>query len=227
MIIDGMVVEMFVEAVVEEACEGSNDKYGSQVRVQYSTILSIMIDNDPTALVARRLKQERQQRQWSLDELARQSGVSKAMLSKVERGEASPTAALLGRISGALGVTVGSLLTDNGALGARLVRAADQPVWIDPQTRYVRRQVSPSTEMPVQLVEVEMPAGQEVAYPASAYAFIRQLIWLLSGTLEFVEGEQTHRLAAGDCLELGPPADCVFRNPTAKPCRYLVVVFRR
>lgn len=186
-----------------------------------------MIDNDPTQAIARRLRQERQKRHWTLNDFARHTGVSKAMLSKLERGEASPTAVLLGRISGALELSLSSLLSDGTALGSRLVRRAQQPTWEDPQTRYVRRQVSPLTDMPVQLVEVELPSRQEAGFPASAYAFVRQLIWVLSGTLEFVEGVHTHKLKSGDCLELGPPADCVFRNPGASACRYLVVLARR
>ena len=186
-----------------------------------------MIDNDPTPTIARRLKAEREKRQWSLEQLAQHTGVSKAMLSKLERGAASPTAVLLGRISGALGLTLSSLLAAGEPAGARLVRAAEQPRWQDPQTGYVRRQVSPLSDLPVQLVEVELPPRAQVGFPASAYAFLRQLIWVLGGTLEFTEGTRTHRLQAGDCLELGEPADCVFRNPGRSACRYLVVVTRR
>jgi transcriptional regulator with XRE-family HTH domain len=187
-----------------------------------------MINDDPTPLIARRLKDERTRRSWTLDEMARRTRVSKAMLSKLERCEASPTAALLGRISGALGMTLSTLLAAGEQRGARLVRAHDQGTWIDPQTSYVRRQVSPlMTELPVQLVEVALPPGAEVAFPASAYAFIGQFIWMLTGALEFTEGAIIHRLGKGDCLELGAPADCVFRNRTGRTCRYLVVVVRR
>ena len=149
------------------------------------------------------------------------------MFSKLERGTASPTAALLGRISGALGLTLSSLLATEQDGSARLVRAEEQSVWKDPQTGYVRRQVSPLSDMPVQLVEVELPAKAVVAFPASAFSFIRQQIWVLVGTLEFAQGTTHHRMHVGDCLELGPPADCVFRNPGRAACRYLVVVTRR
>lgn len=184
-------------------------------------------DTDPTAVIARRLKQERQQRRWSLEDLAHRTGVSKAMLSKLERGQASPTATLLGRISGGLGVRIGSLLVEPARTDARLVRRADQAVWQDPATHYVRRQVSPLNDSALQIVEVELPPGRRVCFPASAYAFVRHLIWVLAGTLEFTEGAQRHRLEAGDCLELGPPADCQYRNPTKSPCRYAVVTARR
>ncbi len=65
---------------------------------------------DPTDGLARRLRLEREARGWSLGDLAARSGVSKAMISKVERAEASPTAVLLGRLSGAFGLTLSTLL---------------------------------------------------------------------------------------------------------------------
>ena len=80
--------------------------------------------------------------------------------------------------------------------------------------------------MPVDLVEVTLPPAREVPMPAPAYAFIRQLIWVLDGELTFVEGAITHQLRQGDCLHLGPPADCIFRNAGDQPCRYAVIVLR-
>jgi transcriptional regulator with XRE-family HTH domain len=186
-----------------------------------------MDDQDPTPLIARRLRDERSRRGWTLDDLAQRAGVSKAMLSKLERCEASPTATLLGRISGALGMTLSTLLAADDARGARLVRREAQPTWRDPDTGYLRRQVSPLSDLPVQLIEVEFPPGAEVAYPAAAFAFIRQAIWVIAGTLDFAEGTQLHRLRPGDCLELGSAADCVFANRARAPCRYLVAVVKR
>ncbi len=186
--------------------------------------------DDPTPRIARRLRALRQGRGWSLEQAATASGVSKAMLSKIERGEASPTAQLLGRLSGAFGLTLSTLLADEGAAplrAGRLVRAAEQPLWRDPATGYVRRQLSPLSDLPMQLVEVRLPPGARVAFPASAYSFIRQLVWVLAGSLRFTEGAQVHSLAAGDCLELGDPADCEFANAGRGECRYLVALARR
>ncbi|HSW21267.1 MAG TPA: LacI family transcriptional regulator, partial [Burkholderiaceae bacterium] len=86
---------------------------------------------------------------------------------------------------------------------------------------------SPLSDLPVQLIEVEFPPGAEVVYPAAAFTFIRQAIWVIAGTLDFAEGTQLHRLRPGDCLELGPAADCVFANRARAPGRYLVVVVKR
>jgi transcriptional regulator with XRE-family HTH domain len=187
---------------------------------------------DPTDGLARRLRLEREARGWSLGELAARSGVSKAMISKVERAEASPTAVLLGRLSGAFGLTLSTLLARAEGETGQLARAAAQPVWIDPATGYRRRQVSPQVsplmaENPLDLTEVELPAGAEVAYPAASYAFLRQMIWMLDGTLTFQEGDATHVLEPGDCLALGAPADCTFANRSGRPCRYLVALVRQ
>jgi transcriptional regulator with XRE-family HTH domain len=181
--------------------------------------------------LAARLRAERQARGWSLSDLAQHSGVSRAMISKIERAEASPTAALLGRLSGAFGLTLSTLLAraegDASGMG-RLARAAQQPTWRDPATGYLRRAVSPPGAEP-ELVRVELPPGAQVPYPASAYAHLRgQCVWVLTGELVFREGGVEHRLATGDCLALGPPADCEFRNPSSDtPSIYLVALARR
>lgn len=166
-------------------------------------------------------------RGWSLDELAERAAVSKAMISKIERAESSPTAALLGRLSGAFGITLSAFLAEAETPRRGPVRAADQPVWRDPATGYVRRQVAASPNIPIEMTEVELPPGAAVSFPAASYAFIVQIMWVLAGRLTFVEGDVTHDLGPGDCLELGPPTDCAFRNDGAEPCRYLVVVMRR
>jgi uncharacterized cupin superfamily protein len=79
----------------------------------------------------------------------------------------------------------------------------------------------------VELVEVSLPPNVRVPYPASAFAFQQQQIWILTGELEFVEGEVVHHLAKGDCLLLGPPADCVFFNAVNEPAHYLITLTRR
>ena len=109
------------------------------------------------------------------------------------------------------------------------MRAGDQLRWTDPATGYTRRQIAPApgSDLPLDLVEVALPAGAAVSFPATAYAFVRQLIWVLDGTLTFIEGDTVHTLAAGDCLELGPPRDCTFRNDKKRPCRYAVVILRQ
>src|ERR1700722_7943131 len=78
--------------------------------VHYIPIVStIMSPSQVEASLSARVRLEREARKWKLADLAARSGISRAMLSKIERGEASPTAALLGRLSAAYGLTVSQL----------------------------------------------------------------------------------------------------------------------
>jgi transcriptional regulator with XRE-family HTH domain len=183
-------------------------------------------DNDIDRRIGARIRIERESRGWSLTELAERASVSRAMIHKVERGDSSPTANLLGKLSGALGLSMSTLMARAEAPEGRLLRRDDQPTWTDPDTGYLRRQVSPRSDMPMEIVEVTLPAGAEVPMPASAYAFLRQYIWVLQGELTFTEGGTRHDMHDGDCLELGPPTDCVFANPSSQDCTYAVAVLK-
>ena len=176
-----------------------------------------------------RLKLEREGRGWSLTELAAKAQVSRAMINNIERGVTSPTASLLGRLSGALGLTMSTLLARTEALhSGRLLRESEQPRWQDPKSGYVRQHVAPApgSDLPVEVIRVEMPAGAQVTFPAASYVFIRQIIWVIRGALVVTEGNQTHRLDPGDSLEFGAPEDCDFRNEGLAACVYVVVVLR-
>src|SRR3954447_3485042 len=127
-----------------------------------------------TGSLAASLQQARLAQGVSVSALAERSGVSRAMIAKVERAEAQPTAVLLGRLSAALGLTLSELIAR--AEGRQLARTGEQPVWTDPETGYSRRALSPVTGGPLELVEVRLPAGAEISYPADAYAFIHQQI---------------------------------------------------
>jgi transcriptional regulator with XRE-family HTH domain len=178
-----------------------------------------------TESLAEVVRTTREARGLSASALAERSGVSRAMIAKVEHAEAQPTAALLGRLSAALGLTLSELVARAEQSGRRLIRADEQPTWTDPETGYRRTALSPTTGGPLELVEVELPAGAEIAYPADSYAFIHQQIWMLEGTLTITEHDTTHSLNPGDCLEFGQPSPRTFSADA--PCRYLVALTRR
>jgi transcriptional regulator with XRE-family HTH domain len=176
--------------------------------------------------IAGRLRLERDARGWTLANLAARSGVSRAMISTIERGEASPTATVLVRLAGAFDLTLGGLIARAEGDADRLVRAADQSVWRDPASGYLRRQVFERTDHPIELVRVELPGGARVGMPAVSYARIRQVVWVVEGELVIEEGGVRRELAAGDCLGFGPPADTTFVNASVTTCAYLVIVAR-
>src|SRR5690349_21772411 len=175
--------------------------------------------------IAQRVRLERDLRNWSLAELAERSGVSKAMISKIEREEVSPTATILARLAAAFDMTLATLLL-RAEGGPRLSRAVSQQVWRDPATGYVRKQVFSRPDHPLELVEVELPAGQKVSFPAWSYAHIRQVVWVKQGRLTLSEGNDRHDLKPGDCLGFGPPAAVTFANESESPCSYVVALAR-
>ncbi|MFI7388281.1 helix-turn-helix domain-containing protein [Streptomyces sp. NPDC049813] len=174
--------------------------------------------------IGARVRAERDRRRWTLSELAQESGVSRAMIHRIERGESSPSAVVLGKLSAALRLSIATLL-DPEEVPDRVHRADAAPRWHDPETGYVRRQLS-GPGFPAEVAEIRLPAGAHVPYPAAAFAFHRQIIWVVDGRLTFHEGATVHELAAGDTVELGPPQPCAFANETEQECRYAVVLVR-
>ena len=192
--------------------------------------MSSIIDDGLDLRIAARIRAERAGRAWSLEELAERSGVSRAMISKVERAESSPTAALLGRLSSAFGLTLSQLLARAEQEASRLLnREAEQERWRDPETGFERRALTPpGSASPLELVWGELPPKARVDYPASAFSFIEdQQIVVTAGRFTFTQGTDHYQMRTGDCLRLGPPADCRFENAGSVPCRYLVAVLRR
>lgn len=183
---------------------------------------------DINLLIARRVRELRDGAALSLDALAARSGVSRSNISLIERGESSPTAAVLDKLASALGVALAALFEDKGApedQPSPLARVAEQPVWTDPASGYMRRSLSPTAPSPLQLVDVVFPAGQRVAYDSVPHnADIHQQVWMIEGAMEISVGERQWRLEAGDTLAMRLDRHIVYHNPTRKQARYLVAL---
>jgi len=184
------------------------------------------IVDDLSTRLAHRLRLERDSRGWSLAQLAEQSGVSKATISKIERAEVSPTAVILVRLAAAFNLTLAGLMLRAEGQGERLVRASEQPVWRDPETGYLRKQVFGRPDHPIEIVRVDLPPGARVTLPASSYAHIRQVVWVQKGSLVITEAGEAFLLGAGDCLGFGTPSEVTFANETTAPCLYVVALAR-
>ncbi len=172
-----------------------------------------------------RVRELRAERNLTLGGLAHRADISRAMLSRIERGESSPTAQLLNKVCGGLGVTLSTLFAATETPASPLARRDDQPTWRDPTTHYLRRAVSPpATGSPVDIVEIEFPPGGSIAFDNQRLAGTDQHIWVLDGTLELELGNETFRLDRGDCLMMRFDRPILFRNPTQRPIRYAVII---
>jgi transcriptional regulator with XRE-family HTH domain len=187
--------------------------------------MTTLVD-DVSDRIARRLRLERDSRSWSISDLAERAGVSRATISKIERAEVSPTAVVLVRLAAAFDLTLAGLMLRAEGQGEQLTRAGDQPIWRDPETGYLRKQLFSRPDHPLEIIRVELPAGQRVMLPASSYARIRQAVWVQEGSLVIIEAGERHELGIGDCLGFGSPSEVNFANETTAPCVYVVVLAR-
>ncbi|MFI0542845.1 helix-turn-helix domain-containing protein [Streptomyces sp. WSLK1-3] len=172
-----------------------------------------------------RLAELRSERGWSLGELAERSGVSKSTLSRAERAEISPTASVLNRLCGVYGRTMSQLLSEVEAEPALLVRGADQPVWEDRASGFVRRSVSPPHPgLRGELVEGRLAAGADIAYDRPPVTGLEQHIWVLAGALDVTARDAEHHLGTGDCLRLRVWGPTRFRCAGPDAARYVLAV---
>ena len=184
---------------------------------------------DSSGRIADRVRELRAASALSLDALAARSGVSRSMISLVERGESSPTAVVLEKLAAGLGVTMAAMFEaprGSSTPGGAVARRDDQPLWRDPGSGYLRRNVSPAgVPQPMQIVEVEFPPRARVAFETGARDVrIHQQVWVLDGTIEITVGDERHRLRTGDCLAMQLDRPTMFHNPTRKAARYAVVM---
>lgn len=184
--------------------------------------------SDLTTRIAARLHGLRAERGYTLDELAARSGVSRSAISMIERNTTSPTAVILDKLATALAVPLASLfdVAPERAEPDPVARLSNQAKWRDPRSGYIRRSVSPpSWPSPIQIAEVELPAGAAVSFEATSREVeIHEQVWVLAGQLEVTVGPDTHVLDAADCLALRLDQPTAFRNPTDQTARYAVVV---
>jgi transcriptional regulator with XRE-family HTH domain len=186
--------------------------------------------SDLNQRIADRVGKLRAAQGLSLDALAAKSGVSRSMISLVERGESSPTAVVLEKLAAGLGVMLASLFDPPVAAAQApsgpVARRDDQPLWRDPASGYLRRNVSPpGVPQPMQIVEVRFPPGGRVAFETGAReARVQQQVWVLEGSIDVTVGVERHRLREGDCLAMQLDRPTMFHNPTRKPTRYAVVM---
>lgn len=175
--------------------------------------------------IATRVAALRAQAGFTLDALATTCGVSRSMISLVERGEISATAVVLEKIASGLGVSLATLFDDPSAPASPVSRSGERTPWRDPQSGYVRQNISPPNfPSPLQIVAVELPAGAAVSYESAARNDLHQQIWVRAGSIEVTVGKVTHRLSEDDCLAMQLNEPTSFRNRTRKTARYIVVI---
>ncbi len=175
--------------------------------------------------IAERLGALRAERGWPLEKLAERTGISRATLSRIERGELSPTANMLGQLCAAYGWTLSRLIAEAEGQPTSLVHATDQVEWEDPESHYVRRAISPpGAGLRGEMVEVRFPRGAVVQFDSTPIPGLEHHLWMLEGTLDLTVEGKRFRLQAGDCLRYVLNGSTRFECVGKKAARYAVAM---
>ncbi|MEE1655479.1 XRE family transcriptional regulator [Microvirga sp. CF3062] len=181
------------------------------------------------AVLGLRLRELRRTQSLTLEMLAQRAQVSRAMISKIERGEKMPTVGILVRIAAGLSVSLSALLGEQAQSAAiQLQRANRRSHFRDPSTGFEREAVfSPAEGDDIELVRHVLPGlqstGQLSPYPVPT----RKLIFSPSGPLVVKIGDETFYMEPGDALRFDVTSTYSFSNPEAAPVSYYLFMSRQ
>ena len=174
--------------------------------------------------LGRRVRDERGRRGLSLNDLAAKAGVSRSMLSAVERGGKSPTVLILDRIATGLDTSIARLLGEERAGRVVVLRHDEQEVARD-RAGWERRILSPVLPgVEFELMRTTIGAGVDAGVFAAHAAGSREYLAVERGTLRLTIDGAAHTLRAGDAIYYA--GDCLhgFENPGARPCVYYLAM---
>lgn len=186
---------------------------------------SSISDRAQIEVLAAEVKRHRKDRGLSLEALSTLSGVSRSMISKVERGEAVPSTTVLSRLAEALGVTFSRLMAAPTEREILVIRAANQPILRDEESGFLRRCISPVLPgRGIDWVLNTVPPGGSSGRFVGHRRGVSEYIYVLMGRLEARVGEKAVALEEGDSLYFEADADHSFTNIGAGECRYFLVI---
>ncbi len=178
-----------------------------------------------TPTVGKTINRLRKQKQLTLDQLAGQCGVSKSMLSQIERNETNPTLAIVWRLADALGQTIDELIRgEESGNSLTIVTAASAPVLHDPNGTYTLKILSPADLVNnIEWYEVCLqPGGKLVSEPHIARTV--EHLTVLEGEVEIKTGEEIGILKQGETARYGADRPHEISNNTDKETKALLVM---
>lgn len=179
--------------------------------------------NTPT--VGKTINRLRKQRQLTLDQLATQCGVSKSMLSQIERNETNPTLAIVWRLAEALGQTIDDLIRgEEGSASLSIVGGSSIPILHDPNGTYTLTVLSPADLVNnIEWYELRLEPGgvlQSEPHPARTMEHLT----VLHGEVEVNCGQDTGSVKMGETARYGADQPHYIKNKTKKTARALLVM---
>jgi len=171
------------------------------------------------ARVAVNLREHRRRRELSLDELAQQTGVSRAGLSQIESQKSNPSLGILWKVASGLGIPFAQLI---GAAREEVsvLRRNDKQVLRSSNRKLESRPLMPSTGFN-QVEFYELRLQPRARHESDAHgAGTRELVVVLSGTLRMVVAGRAEELGAGDSILFDADQPHAYENDDSVPALY-------
>lgn len=181
-----------------------------------------------TRHLGQRLKHLRQERGWSLESLAGSSGVSRSMLSQIEREQANPTLAVALRIARAFGLTLGELVESPGASPqVHVIRANDRAFHYHSDNYCDIRTLSPlHLEKDVEFYEIRLKKGGALR-SASHFQGTREFLTVSRGHVRVESSGDGETLAPGDSASYRADVPhAIVNTGPEEAVLFLVVIYR-
>ncbi|QBD83615.1 XRE family transcriptional regulator [Ktedonosporobacter rubrisoli] len=173
--------------------------------------------------LGQRIRQLRSRHGWTLEELAQRSEVSRAMLSKIERGENNPTLVVAVKIALALGLTTSQLIGIEERREAVKVPKDRRLSFRDPQTGF-ERQVFPALEgRALEFVRHVIPQGSSSGELPALAPRTEKYLLMEQGTMRARIGTQEYMLEGGDMFYFVADVPQQFDNIGEEVCSYFVI----
>lgn len=171
--------------------------------------------DEVSASTGRALRRLRTRRGFSLDRLAKISGVSRAMLGQIETGKSSPTISILSKIALALEVPCGSLIADRTEAGFTPVPRAQAKILVSSDGRFQSRALFPfESERKVEFYEIRIAGHHTETATAHSHGTVENVV-VAQGTIEITAGKRApHILGEGDALLFDADVPHAYRNMT-------------
>jgi transcriptional regulator with XRE-family HTH domain len=182
-------------------------------------------DNAQLAVLAKEIRFFRKKKHFSLEMLAEASGVSRSMISKIERCQTVPSTVILSKLAEALGVTFSQLMAPAVEREVVHIASGEQPVLQDQESGFLRRCISPMLPgRGIDWVLNTLPANAETGKFVAHRRGVEEYIYVLRGRLRATIGDQSIVLDQGDSLFFQADADHTFLNLGKTPCEYFLVI---
>jgi len=192
-----------------------------------TTTARSIIEDVSSGQLGERVRVLRRERGWTLELLAERSGVSRAMISKLERGEKNPTLVVAARVAEGLGVSLSQLVGIEARREIVVVPKERRMVMRDPETGFERQLLSPSFGGELEFIRNVVPEGSTSGEFPPHRRGVEEYVVVEKGRLRTILGSEEHVLEEGDAAYFEADVAHRFDNVGVGECSYYLVIDSR